>query len=104
MASKAYDTEELTWRHLNFFQHQTFLPARTPRVNCTRCGVHRVAVPWARPDSGFTLLFEAFVMQLVKVMPILAVARLVGQHDTLLWRIVNYYVVGARQSRPLQGH
>ena len=95
-ASKAYDTEELTWRHLNFFEHQTFLHARTPRVDCVRCGVHRVAVPWARPDSGFTLLYEAFVMQLVKVMPVLAVARLVGEHDTLLWRIVNHYVDLAR--------
>ena len=95
-ASKAYDTEDLTWRHLNFFQHQTFLHARTPRVDCVRCGVHRIAVPWARQDSGFTLLFEAFVMQLVKVMPVLAAARLVGQHDTLLWRIVNHYVDLAR--------
>jgi transposase len=95
-ASKAYDTEDLTWRHLNFFQHQTFLHARTPRVDCVRCGVHRIAVPWARPDSGFTLLYEAFVMQLVKVMPVLAVARLVGEHDTLLWRIVNHYVDSAR--------
>ena len=95
-ACKAYDTEGLTWRHLNFFQHQTFLHARTPRVDCARCGVHRTAVPWARPDSGFTLLFEAFVMQLVKVMPVSAIARLVGQHDTLLWRIVNHYVDLAR--------
>jgi transposase len=27
---KAYDTDELTWRHRNFFQHQAFLHARTP--------------------------------------------------------------------------
>jgi transposase len=94
--AKAYDTETLTWRHLNFFQHQTYLHARTPRVECLRCGVHRVAVPWARPDSGFTLLFEAFVMQLAKVMTVFAAARLVGEHDTLLWRIVNHYVDLAR--------
>ena len=96
-ASKAYDTDELTWRHLNFFQHETHLHARTPRVDCARCGVHRVAVPWARPDSGFTLLFEAFVMQLAKVMPVLAIARLVGEHDTLIWRMVNHYVDRARR-------
>jgi transposase len=53
-------------------------------------------VPWARPDSGFTLLFEAFVLQLAKAMTILAIARLVGEHDTLLWRIVNHYVDLAR--------
>ena len=94
--SKAYDTTELTWRHLNFFQHQAFLHARTPRVECSTCGIHRVAVPWARPESGFTLLFEALVMMLAKSMPIAAVARLVGEHDTLIWRIVNHYVDAAR--------
>jgi transposase len=94
--AKAYDTESLTWRHLNFFQHQAFLHARTPRVECSRCGVHRIAVPWARANSGFTLLFEAFVLQLVQVMPVLAAARLVGEHDTLVWRILHHYVDSAR--------
>ena len=93
---KAYDTDEVTWRHLNFFQHQAFLHARTPRVACARCGVHRVAVPWARPDSGFTLLFEALVLLLAKSMPVLAVARCVHEHDTLVWRIVTHYVDTAR--------
>jgi transposase len=31
---KARDTEEKTWRHLDFFQHQAFLTARVPRVEC----------------------------------------------------------------------
>jgi transposase len=92
---KAYDTNTLTWRHLNFFQHQAFLHARTPRVECAHCGVHRVAVPWARPDSGFTLLFEALVMMLAKAMPVLAVARVVGEYDTRVWRIVTHYVNAA---------
>jgi len=92
---KAYDTDTLTWRHLNFFQHQAFLHARTPRVECAHCGVHRVAVPWARPDSGFTLLFEALVMMLARAMPVLAVARVVGEYDTRVWRIVTHYVNAA---------
>lgn len=95
---KAYDTETLTWRHLNFFQHQAFLHARTPRVQCSLCGIRRVTVPWARPDSGFTLLFEAFVLQLAKAMPVLAVAQLVGEHDTRIWRILNHYVESARNT------
>ena len=96
ISCKAYDTDELTWRHLNFFQHQTFLHARTPRVECSHCGIHRVAVSWARPGSGFTLLFEALVMILAKSMPVLAVARFVNEHDTLVWRIVTHYVDAAR--------
>lgn len=96
VSCKAYDTDELTWRHLNFFQHQTFLHARTPRVDCSQCGIHRVAVPWARSGSGFTLLFEALVVMLAKSMPVLAVARFVGEHDSLVWRIVTFYVDAAR--------
>ncbi len=29
----------MTWRHLNFFQHQAYLNARVPRVRCNICGV-----------------------------------------------------------------
>ena len=70
---KAYDTTEKSWRHLNFFEHEAHLHARTPRVDCPRCGVRVVEVPWARAGSGFTLLFEAFVMVVVKEMPVAAV-------------------------------
>src|SRR5208283_5268179 len=80
-------TERMTWRHLNFFQHQAYLNARVPRVRCEKCGVKKIAVPWARPDSGFTLLFEAMVMAMVPAMPVKAVARIVGEHDTKLWRV-----------------
>jgi transposase len=87
-----HDTVKKTWRHLDFFQHQAFLHARVARIECPNCGVRLVNVPWARPGSGFTLLFEAFVMTLVKGMPVAAAARLVGEHDTRLWRVVQHYV------------
>jgi transposase len=92
----AYDTERKTWRHLNFFQHQAYLTARLPRVRCDTCGIKTATVPWARPDSGFTLLFEALVMTMVSAMPVAAVARIVGEHDTRLWRVVHHYVDQAR--------
>ena len=90
-----HDTVMKTWRHLDFFQHQAFLSARVPRITCPKCGVRLVNVPWARPGSGFTLLFEALAMTLVTHMPVAAVARLVGEHDTRLWRIIIHYVEAA---------
>lgn len=93
---KAHDAIEKSWRHLNFFQHEAYLHARTPRVRCSACGVRLAEVPWARRGSGFTLLFEALVMMLVKEMPVMALARLVQEHDTRLWRIVHHYVDEAR--------
>lgn len=65
-----HDTKDETWRHLDFFQHGTLLHARVPRVICPKCGVRKVATPWARTGSGFTLLFEAYVLALAKAMPI----------------------------------
>src|SRR5262252_3651189 len=87
-----HDTVKKTWRHLNFFQHQAFLHARVARIDCPDCGVRLVNVPWARPGSGLTLLFEPIVMTLVKDMPVAAAARLVGEHDTRLWRVIQHYV------------
>jgi transposase len=89
---KAHDTTEKTWRHLNFFEHEAHLHARTPRVACARCGVKAVEVPWARSGSGFTLMFEAIVLMLVKEMPVAAAARLLGENDMRLWRIIHHYV------------
>lgn len=97
---KAYDTEERTWRHLNFFQYLTFLHARTPRVSCDECGVKTVEVPWARPGSGFTLLFEAFLMTLAPQMPVAANARLTGEHDTRIWRATPLEAGTHAQSGP----
>ena len=57
-----------------------------------KCGVRKVATPWARAGSGFTLLFEAFMLTLAKAMPIANAAKLLGEHDTRLWRIVEHYV------------
>ena len=84
------------WRHLNFFQHEAFMHAPAPRVKCPSCGIRRARVPWARPRSGFTLLFEALVVTMAAQMPVRAVGRIVGEHDTRLWRIVKNHVDEAR--------
>ena len=91
-----HDTSMQQWRHLDFFQHQAFLHSRTPRVTCPDCGVKQIAVPWARPDSGFTLLFEALAMTLMTAMPVAAAARLMGEHDTRMWRVLHHWVEQAR--------
>ena len=91
-----HDTREHTWRHMDFFQHEAYLHARVPRVMCPEHGVHQIPVPWAREGSRFTLLFEALIMTLVREMPVLTVARLVGETDTLLWRVIDHYVPEAR--------
>lgn len=101
--SKAHDTEEKTWRHLDFFQHAAYLTARVPRCDCEEHGVKAVDVPWGRKGSGFTLLFEALIMILVREMPVNAVARLVGEHDTRIWRVLRHHVEEARAKLDFSG-
>jgi transposase len=101
--AEVHDTQDRTWRHLNFFQYETYLHARVPRVRCGSCGVKQVDVPWARPGSGFTLLFELLVLSLSREMSVAAVAELTSEHANRLWRILEHYVERARQAVDLSG-
>jgi len=49
---KAHDFKEMTWRHLNFFQHHCYITAPVPRVRCPQHGVKRIQVPWARKGAA----------------------------------------------------
>lgn len=100
--SKVHDTLDRTWRHLNFFQYETYLHARVPRIICGKCGVKQVYVPWARPGSGFTLLFELLVLSLSREMSVAAVAELTSEHANRLWRILKHYVERARREVDLR--
>jgi len=85
--------QDRTWRHLDFWQYQTLLHARMPRVRCESCGkIRTVQIDWARPGAGFSLLFDYHVLSLMTEMPVAAVARKVGEHDTRLWRVFKHYV------------
>ena len=53
-----------TWRHLNFFQHECYLHARVPRIKRDDGCVRLISPPWSGVVSGFTLLFEALLIQL----------------------------------------
>ncbi|MBC8147761.1 MAG: ISL3 family transposase, partial [Bacteroidetes bacterium] len=93
-----HDSRERSWKHLNFFQYEAFIHANLPRIKCSKCKIHKnVDVPWARPNSGFTLLFEAFAMELAQAMPMTDVKKIVKEQDTRLMRIIKYYVKKARE-------
>jgi transposase len=102
-ACKAHDFTRFTWRHLNFFQHHCFIKARVPRVDCPDHGGKRAVVPWARPGSRFTLLFEQAALVLAREMPVLAAARFIGITDKRPWRIVEHYVRQAVAGLDLRG-
>lgn len=61
---------------LTSFEYKTFLHCRVPRVKCGDCGVSQIEVPWARKQSGFTLLMDAMILMLAQSMPVLKVAMM----------------------------
>jgi transposase len=87
-----HDSENKTWRHMDFFQHKALLHARVPRVRCAEHGVHQVALSWARPQSGFTLLFEALLITYAAAMPVARLAAMVREHDTRIWPVLEHHV------------
>ncbi|MCA1682359.1 MAG: ISL3 family transposase, partial [Actinobacteria bacterium] len=98
-ACPVHDTADKTWRHLDFFQHKAFLHARAPRVRCPEHGVRQVAVSWARPGSGFTMLFEALALTFAAAMPVSKVAEMTREHDTRIWRVLEHHVHAARDQQ-----
>ena len=57
---------ERTWRHLDTMQFETLIHAKTPRVRCSDDKVKVIELPWAEKGSRFTLLFEAFAIDVLK--------------------------------------
>lgn len=99
-----HDRVRRDWRHLDFFQHEAWLHAGVPRVDCDACGkTTTVEVPWARPGSGFTLLFEAFALSLCQSMPVAHAAALLRVNPKQLWRRVEHYVDKARAQEQMTG-
>lgn len=80
-----YDHKERRFRHLDSCQYQTIVIANIPRVNCKRCGIHQIHIPWAERHSRFTLAFEALVINWLLVAPVSAVAK----HLSLGWNTVD---------------
>lgn len=98
-----HDTTAKTWRHLDFFGHKAFLHASVPRVRCPQHGVRLVALPWARPGSGFTLLFEALLITFAAAMPVARVAAMVREHDTRIWRVLAAHATRERARADFSG-
>lgn len=90
-----HDTALKTWRHLNFFEHLTYIHCRVPRVKCPDCGVHQVKVPWAREYSGFTLLMEALIVLFAQTMQITHISEKIKVTDKRIWRVIEYHVTQA---------
>ena len=97
-ACPVHDTVMRTWQHLNFFEHACYLHCPVPRIKTSDGRVETVPVPWARPGSGFTLLFEALAMALIeREMPVKRVAEMLRVNPQRVWTVFNHWVCEARK-------
>lgn len=96
-----HDTVVKTWRHLNFFQHECYLHARVPRIKRDDGKVKLITPDWSGKLSGFTLLFEALLLQLAISMPVSKVSQLVGVSEYKIWAMLDKYVEQALAEQDL---
>lgn len=94
-----HDTVDKVWRHLNFFEHPCYLHARVPRLKTDASSTEMVKVPWARSNSGFTMLFEAFTMALIEEeTPVNSVAKTVKEYPNRIWTVFRHWVSGGKRN------
>ncbi len=109
--AKAYDTQERTWRHLNFFPSGCFATSMRPKYmpafpvsnvqrdagsRMWKCPGHARAAA-SRRCSSKILTREALIMVMAREMLVAAIAALVGEHDTRIWRVIHHHVEEARR-------
>ena len=100
---KAYDTTDKKWRHLNFFEHECYLHARVPRVKLPNGKTKLIKTPWEGSSNGFTLLFEALLLQLCQAMPVNKVATITKTSDDKLWSMLGRYIDDTREYENFEG-
>lgn len=96
---KTYDTTNKQYRHLNFFEYECYIHTRVPRVKLPDGKVKRIKTPWEGLSNGFTLLFEALLMQLCQAMPVVKVANIVKVSDDKLWSMMERYIDTTRECK-----
>jgi len=87
------------WRHLDHGEHVTWLHARLPRVHCLEHGIRRVQVPWALPNSRFTLAFERHAIDVLRETAVLGGARLLRVSWDEAWHLMERAVERGQKAK-----
>jgi transposase len=97
----AYQTTELEYRHMNFFEFKTIMIIRTPKIKTLANGksvIKTIHCPIAREWSKMTLWMESYVLTIVKFgMPVVKVAELLDISDKTVRKTIITYVSSGRE-------
>jgi transposase len=76
--------------------------ARVQRVKLPNGKVKQIQTPWEGLSNGFTLLFEAFLLQLCQAMPVSKVGAITKTSDDKLWSMLEKYIGQTRDHEDFQ--
>jgi len=98
---RALDTKNTAraWRHLDGWGIRTLVIAPQRRVRCRRCGIRVELVPWARPRSRLTHMFEAEILKRARTTSIAGVCRQLHLHWTTVMRLITHWVEESAERR-----
>jgi transposase len=68
-----------------------------PRVKLPNGKTKLISTPWEGLSNGFTLLFEALLLQLCQAMPVSKVAKITKTNDDKLWSMCEKYIDKTRE-------
>ena len=90
-----HDIENRSWRRLDLFQYPCYIHCDVPKFRYGKGAnsyVETLIVPWSRPNSGFTLLFEHLVFGLLKLYGcVTRVAKQVKEYPQRIQTLLNFY-------------
>lgn len=87
-----YEKTERVWRHGDCLFYPCYVHCRRPRICCDEHKTKVVEAPWARKNSRFTMMFEAYAMLIMTDMPILKASKLLRCGEKALTKILRYWV------------
>ena len=101
----ACDTRERTWRHLDIWQHETYIHCRLPRLDCDEGGPPGAGVPWADPDARHLAALLGAQAPAVAMSPVPAggMAGPARGHDARAWAMPDGIVAEAHAEADLSG-
>jgi transposase len=77
---------------LSIAEYECYLIVRTPCIKSGSGGIKLVLPSWSGNIYEFTLMYEAYLLQLCKHMPISQVARMSKTYEKKLWDLLDYYI------------
>lgn len=99
---RIHSWQERRWQHLSFFEYPCYIICKVPFLqNKQTKETKLLAVPWARPYSGFTLLFEYKLLSCLKETHNI-VARMFGLYPQRVEYVYNAYTQEPYEQRKIK--